>query len=133
MVAVKMHRPLPLRLRILWLVIGWAMVVTVILLSLIPLETDLSEGKDKWSHFVAYGVLMFWFSLLYNRQIRWAATFIAMGVVIEVLQSFTGYRSFEYADMAADTVGVLFGWILAQTPLRGLLQWLERPLSRSLA
>ena len=93
----------------MWLVIGWAMVATVILLSLVPLEADLSEGKDKWSHFVAYGALMFWFCLLYVRQHRWAAAFIAMGVVIEILQSYTGHRSFEYADMAADAVGVLLG------------------------
>ena len=75
---------------------------------------------------------MFWFCLLYVRQHRWAAAFIAMGVVIEILQSYTGHRSFEYADMAADAVGVLLGWILAQTPLRGLLQWLERPFSRNM-
>lgn len=108
------------------------MVATVALLSLIPLEADLSEGKDKWSHFVAYGVLMFWFCLLYSRQGRLAAAFIAMGIVIEILQSYTGYRSFEYADMVADAVGVLLGWILAQTSLRGLLQWLECAFSRNL-
>lgn len=121
-----------LHLRMLWLIIGWVMVATVALLSLIPLEADLSEGKDKWSHFVAYGALMYWFSLLYLRQGRLAAAFIAMGIVIEILQSYTGYRSFEYADMVADAVGVLLGWILAQTSLRGLLHWLERPLLRYL-
>jgi VanZ family protein len=122
----------PLRLRTLWLAIGWAMVVTVILLSLIPLEADLSEGKDKWSHFVAYGLMTFWFCLLYFKQGQWAAAFIAMGIVIEVLQSYTGYRSFEYADMVADAIGVLLGWFLAQTPLRSLLQWLEYPYTRNL-
>ena len=122
----------PLHLRTLWLVIGWAMVAVVILLSLIPLKADLSEGKDKWSHFVAYGALMFWFCLLFFRQTWWAVAFIAMGIVIEVLQSYTGYRSFEYTDMVANAVGVLLGWILAQTPLRGLLQWLECLLSRNL-
>jgi len=101
------------------------MVVTVIFLSLVRLEVDLSEGKDKWSHFIAYGAQMFWFCLLYDRQWRLAAAFLAMGTGLEVLQGLTGFRSYDTGDMLANAVGVMLGWLMVRTPLRGLLYWVE--------
>ena len=116
------------RFRRLWLVIGWAMVVSVLVLSLIPLSVDLSEGKDKVSHFIAYGSLMFWFGLLYRglrRETIVAIGFVAMGITVEYLQGMTGYRSFDVNDMVANAIGVAMGWAVVQTPLRRLLHWVE--------
>jgi len=109
-----------LRLRSVALLIGWGMILTVIVLSLIPVEVDLSEGRDKWSHLLAYGGLMFWFGMLFTgaiRQLQIALAFVAMGVALEFLQRETGYRSFDVADMAANAAGVLLGWGLVRTPL----------------
>lgn len=113
-----------LRLRSVALLIGWGMILTVIVLSLIPMEVDLSEGRDKWSHLLAYGGLMFWFGGLFPgviRQLQIALAFIAMGVALEFLQRETGYRSFDLADMVANSIGVLLGWGLVRTPLGRLL------------
>jgi len=114
-----------LRYRRLWLAIGWATVATVIVLSLVRLDVDLSEGRDKWSHFIAYGAQAFWFGMLYPRRWTVIISFIALGVFLEFAQGLTSYRNFDSADMVANTLGVLLGSLAAQTRLRCLLSWLE--------
>ena len=70
----------------------------------------------KVGHFLAYGGTMFWFCLLYRpprTRLAYAIGFIAMGVAIEYIQGWTGYRSFEVNDMVADAIGVVLGWAVA--------------------
>jgi hypothetical protein len=117
--------------RLACLTIGWLLVLAVTVLSLIPVEVDLSEGRDKWSHWLAYGSLMLWFSMLHTRhtlRVWTALALVAMGVLIEFLQGQTGYRSFDVHDMAANTLGVLSGWVVALTPMGQSLTWLEARL-----
>ena len=117
------------RYRRIWFLIGWGMVVSVVVLSLIPLEVDLGEGRDKLAHFAAYGGLSFWFGMLIDgrgRELRVAVAFALLGVALEFLQRFTDYRTFEIADMIANATGAALGWGLAQTPLRNVLDWMER-------
>ena len=119
--------------RRVWLLLGWGMVVSVTVLSLIPVEVDLSEGRDKVAHFIAYGGMTFWFAALSRgrlRQIGIALAFAAMGVAIEYLQRTTDYRTFDVADMAANGIGAALGWALAQTPVSHALDWTERLLAR---
>ena len=91
--------------------LGWAWAVAIVWLSLTPAppKIDLEHG-DKLGHLAAYGSLMLWFALLYRRRIYYALGFAAMGVGLEYVQGWTGYRSFEVADMVANTLGVLCGW-----------------------
>src|SRR5712692_9282940 len=117
------------RYRRIWLLLGWGMVAAVVVLSLIPVEVDLGEGRDKLAHFLAYGSLSFWFGMIFGGrglQLGIAAAFAAMGVALEFLQGLTDYRSFEVADMVANAVGAGLGWCLVQTQLRNALTWLER-------
>jgi hypothetical protein len=119
----------PYHYRRIWLLLGWSMVAAVVVLSLIPVDVDLGENRDKLAHFIAYGSLSFWFGMLFDgrgRQLRMAIAFAAMGVALEFLQGLTGYRSFEVADMIANAVGAALGWGLAQTPLRNALNWAEQ-------
>ena len=125
----------PLRLHGMWRAIGFALVVAVLVVSLMPIPADveLPENGDKLGHFLAYGTLMFWFGMLYparRRQLAVAVAFCAMGVAVEFLQGMTGYRSFEVADMAANSVGVLIGWCVALTPLKASLAWMEEAMLR---
>lgn len=119
------------RLRRIWIVIGWIGVGVVVYFSLIPRPPELAiEQGDKIQHFLAYGSLMLWFGQVMttppSRRLS-GLLLVILGVGLEVAQSFTGYRFYSYADMAANTTGVLIGWALS--PPRGP-QVYERVLSR---
>ena len=111
----------------LWAVIGWSLVGLVVYLSLgPPLEGPEGFGlSDKAGHFLAYCVLMLWFSQLYIHRGRvvFGLAFLAMGVILEFLQNATNYRSFESLDIVANAAGVLLGWSLGATIFSG---WLAR-------
>jgi VanZ family protein len=116
-----------------WLLLGWGMVVVVLVSSLIPLDVDLQEGRDKIAHAIAYGSMTFWFAMLFRgraRQLGVALAFAAMGVAVEYLQRMTEYRTFDVADMIANGIGAALGFGLVQTPLGRALDWTERLLAR---
>ena len=97
--------------------LGWAWAGAIVWLSLTPSPptVDFAES-DKVGHFIAYGVLMFWFSMLYLKRASraaYAAGFIAMGVGLEFVQGWLGYRTYEVLDMVTNTIGVLLGLALA--------------------
>ena len=105
------------------------MIAGVVVLSLIPVEVDLGEDRDKLAHFLAYGSLSLWFGMIFSSriaQLGMALAFCTMGVGLEFLQGLTGYRTMDVADMIANALGAALGWGLAQTPLKHALAWLER-------
>ena len=113
-----------------WLALGTFWVAVVVYLSLIPsLPHPLDFSYlDKVEHALAYGFLMLWFSHAYpkiQQRIVVAGLLIILGVVIEYLQRMTGYREFSYADMLANGLGVVIGWVLAYTALGRIGAWLE--------
>lgn len=56
-------------------------------------------------------------------------TFFIMGVLIEFLQLMTGYRSFEFLDMVANTSGLLMGWLIFGNYLSNILELIEKFLN----
>jgi VanZ family protein len=113
------------RYRTLWLVMGWALVLAIVYLSLTPhpIEIQVEEG-DKMGHLLAYGTLMLWFAQLYDTtkaRCLLAVGCVALGVGLEFAQIFTDARSFELADMAADAAGAGIGWVLAPPRLFNFL------------
>jgi len=98
---------------------GWAYAAAIVLLSLTPSPPDLGfPYGDKLGHLLAYGLLMFWFCFLYRyrtTQLAYGFGWVAMGVALEFAQGATGTRSFEIADMAANSLGVLLGWGISTT------------------
>ncbi len=97
-------------------------------LSLIPAppSIDVTAG-DKVAHVLAYATLMLWFLQLYpaRRRLLLAISFVLMGVGLEALQGLTGWRSFQYLDMVANTAGVALGWLLGHTRLSSTLSIIE--------
>ncbi|MBA4416669.1 MAG: VanZ family protein [Syntrophus sp. (in: bacteria)] len=111
------------------------LVCTVIYMSLAPLSLSMIISfpqSDKALHFAAYTVTMFWFSQIYPKKpasLLIASGLIMLGILLEFIQGATGYRTFEYLDMTANTLGVILGLYLAQTRLGGLFCAIERCLS----
>jgi VanZ family protein len=119
-----------LKARRLWLVIGWTLVLLIIYLSLTPAPIELPlEKGDKLSHALAYLAVMSWFANLYvtlAQRTGFALGFILLGITLEFIQRWTGYRSFEVTDMAASATGVILGWVLAPPRLPNYLQFVEK-------
>ena len=106
-------------MRVVLIAGGWLYAAAIVILSLTPKPPDLGfEYGDKLGHLAAYSLLMFWFGWLYsdrNTRLAYALGWIALGMGIEFAQGATGYRSFEFADMAANSLGVLLGWAISAT------------------
>ncbi len=77
-------------------------------------------GSDKLHHFIAYAILSLGFVLLVRTPLsllRTSAGLIGYGVMLELLQSLTGYRQMEVLDMLANAAGVVAALPLWWTPL----------------
>ena len=119
-----------LRYRSVWLAAGWLLVGLVVYLSLMPNPPEpLSfSDADKLEHGLAYASLSLWFCQIY-RQARQRVVVIAalviLGITLEFLQGYSGYRMFDIADMVANSFGVLLGFLLARTRLGRLFILIE--------
>ncbi len=119
----------------LWLTIGWVLIALIVYLSLTASPPEVFEFAfaDKLKHLFAYSVLMGWFTQLYpSLKARgvWALALFLLGVAVEFIQGWSGYRFFDVADMAANSLGVLLGWWLSTKWLAGSLLRVDRVLSR---
>lgn len=122
-----------LRYRRLWHALGLALVALVVFLSLTPDPLDIGRFEEiNIGHVVAYGVLMLWFAQLFRSgrgRFGVGVALVLMGVALEYAQSMTGYRSFAYADMRDNAIGVGAGLVLGITRLGAALQvvdaWLD--------
>lgn len=121
-----------LKYKLLWLSIGYLMVVLVIYSSLSTSDVVLDiELSDKLMHVLGYFALMGWFMQIFRSRragFLLAMVFIAIGIGLEFLQGLGGVRYFEVADMLANTLGVLIAWALSYTPVSRILLWIERSL-----
>ncbi len=119
----------PLRYFQLWLAIGWLLVAVVLYSSLTssPIQMPGIEYGDKIGHFFAYFTLVFWFCQLYKNRshILLFMLFVMMGVVVELIQGQTGYRTFEVADMLANSLGAVMGWLLVRFYVAEMLLTIE--------
>lgn len=91
-----------------------------------PFDSGIEQG-DKLQHFLGYFVVMTWFGQLYHvtwRGLPWL--FVAVGIVMEILQGMTGYRSADMADALANAAGVFAAAWLTQGRRGEWLVWLER-------
>ena len=119
-----------LKLKKLWLTIGWLLIAIIWYLSLTPAPMpDMGiDNTDKLGHFLAYGLLMGWFAQIYHQtklRILLVIAFILMGIVIEFVQGMTDYRSFQYADMLADSLGVFLALAISRGSLARILLTIE--------
>ena len=93
-----------------------------------PPRLDIEQG-DKLQHLAAYGSLMLWFAQIAvarKPRLRTAVALVGLGIALEYAQRATGYRTFSYADMAANAAGVACGWLLAPPRLPNALRFAKR-------
>lgn len=122
-------------LKRVWLIVGWLLIILIVYLSLAPNPPTLVmfENADKVEHAFAYATVAFWLCAIYltvRSRVVVIVALIGLGVALEYVQDWTGYRSFDVMDMLADTVGVLLGWLVARTRLGRLFAYIERLLAR---
>ena len=104
-------------------IIGGLYVAFIIFMSLTPGGDDsLLPGVDPTehdvlSHFIAYFIMMFWYSRIYSAKyfLRLATIFILLGIALECVQGFSETREFQAIDMLFNSTGIIFAWLLAST------------------
>ncbi len=118
----------------LWLglwVFGWLLCVVLSLIHAPSLATDVPEG-DKVEHLAAYGLLSAWAVWIFAaRRAQWIAAsgLIGLGIAMEFAQGYlTTYRSMDWRDGLADSIGVLLALWLARTRWPRALQHLDTRL-----
>jgi VanZ family protein len=101
-----------------WIFLGCLLIGCVAYLSLTP-EPPAMDARfsDKLGHLAAYGVLMAWWHQIDRNAWRLALLFILMGLLLEILQSLSGFRQGDIFDLAANTFGIALGWLIARLGL----------------
>ena len=105
-----------------------AMALVVLAACLMPMEGGGPAGVDKLQHFAAYAGLAFWGGVTWSAR-RWQVciALLVMGALIEGLQGLTGYRSADWHDMLANSIGVVSGLAISRLPpARWLAGWLAQ-------
>ncbi|MEO7939775.1 MAG: VanZ family protein [Burkholderiaceae bacterium] len=88
----------------------------IMVLSLLPLGPEApSLGWDKANHMTAFALLALLGCRAYPAHVPAVLVgLLAYGGLIEILQSFTSYRTGEWADLFADALGLPLGWVVAR-------------------
>lgn len=99
----------------------WSIVVT--LFSLVSIQNvGVSipiKGKDKIVHFIFYFIMMLLWCLAQKKttaikNITILIVVVLYGGLIEILQSFTSFRTADFYDFIANTAGALLGFTICQ-------------------
>jgi VanZ family protein len=125
---------LPLRHVRFWRLAGLVLLLTVLVFTLVPAvwfwddragALTWLENSDKYLHGITFLVLAVWFSGQYRRPsyFRIALGLLLFGLLIEFCQFMVGYRTADWLDMAANSVGIILGIVIA---LAGMGGWSQR-------
>ena len=113
-----------------WLAVAWFGIALLIYLSLAHVASGVTVAHaDKYGHVAAYALLTYWMMQLCEgarSRLVVACALLALGVALEVMQYFTGYRSMEAADAAADALGIALGWLAAPPRTFNILERVEK-------
>lgn len=89
----------------------WLTLSLVALMSMLAIPSkQIFQWQDKLSHLVVYMVLFWLLIMAYGKLWRLMSLGILLaffGGLIEVAQSFTGYRQAEWLDLLANIAGIL--------------------------
>ncbi len=100
----------------LWLAGALAWLLVLSIACLMPLELpgdDEFQLIDKLAHLLMFAAGGFWLGLRLP-ALATGMALVALGLLIEWLQSLTTYRSAEFLDWLADVLGAALGLLLAR-------------------
>ncbi|MCO4754150.1 MAG: VanZ family protein [Bacteriovoracaceae bacterium] len=106
-------------------ILGLALILIVSVISEVP-HIDKLNFNDKLAHLSIYLIASFYITQLNFRAIKIIITLIAYGAFIEGLQYLNPNRMAEFADIIANTLGVLIGTYLSIKFYPKLLEKLDR-------
>ena len=116
--------------RLCFRLLGLVTLLAIAVGSLMPLPAVPQQmGSDKLHHFLAYAFLTFCFmQSVYSTKYRllFAIGFVLLGILIEFIQPSVN-RYFEYADMLANTIGIIVGFISGGLFYSMIRRWLQKP------
>lgn len=122
--------------RHLWLTLGVLYIGFILAGSLLRVpEISIMEFefRDKVIHFTLYFILVAWFAQLYKKNFARIVILMAailLGMIIESLQGMTAYRSFDYFDGLANSIGAICAFLLARTSFDSILSKIDSRLYR---
>lgn len=127
---MTIEKSISLRHPLLWQALALVMLASTVWGTLAPNLPQVTVGislGDKAQHAIVYACLMWWCLQAFQRcgPLCWTAVLFLMGGSLEMLQHQTGSRHMEFADMIANGVGILVGFLLWLTPLGRTLQAAE--------
>ncbi|MBT8080852.1 MAG: VanZ family protein [Gammaproteobacteria bacterium] len=131
---------LPLRHAPLWRLLSVLLLILVLAAMLAP-PGWLSSGSsvlswfahgDKLLHGLTFIVLATWFAGFFERRryLALAVWLTVFGLVGEACQFLVGYRTADWLDIAANSLGILLGLGIALAGLGGWGLWFENRYSR---
>ena len=103
------------------------MVLFIISMSLMPHPVVSLDGKwtDKIYHFSGYFGLMAWYAQFVTQRSLTIFLLVLLGIALEFAQMLVNTRSFEWADMVANTAGVLSAALFIRGQLAKVLCVIE--------
>ena len=125
-----MHTKITLKVKLFFLIalIYTILILTLSLINLSDVKVIKLESSDKVYHAVSYGLMILLWLFFYKIKFKTVSSkqsftlilvIIVFGIIIEYLQLFlTSYRSFDWWDVAANTGGVIIGFLLFKTTLK---------------
>jgi len=95
------------------ILISSVFIITILSIQEVNIESSV-KFLDKALHFLcfSYLTLITWLSRILNKDLHVYVIVLAYGILIEIVQRFLPYRSFEYLDIFADFVGIIGGLII---------------------
>lgn len=100
---------------IIWRLIFFFVLCAVMTFALLPTSGSPGfTGQDKLIHLIVFSVLFFLGAKAYPGLISWKWLYLYLGlfsygVLMELLQGQTSYRSMEAWDLVADSLGLIVG------------------------
>lgn len=113
-----------------WFLVALGALALFFLLALIPNFSKPPDANhlDKVAHFLGFmGLMILFGGVLIARMRPWLFLALALcGGLIELLQVPVPGRAAEAADMYADLLGLVVGWLIVRAGLADWCLWLEK-------